>query len=77
MEGGLPETGMTGEDVRKAREALGLTQDGLAAVLRIEGEYRRDTVRGWESGKRDVPGPAAVAIGFLLEQKKCERSKRR
>ena len=76
MEGGLSETRMTGEEVREAREALGLTQDGLAAVLRIEGEYRRDTVRGWESGKRDVPGPAAVAIEFLVEKKKCERTKR-
>ena len=58
----------TKEQVRAAREKLGLTQKELAERLRIKGPYAKDSVRAWESGKTPIPGPAAVALEFLTSR---------
>jgi DNA-binding transcriptional regulator YiaG len=52
-------------DVKKARAALGLTQRGLAAILRM-GHNGERQVRRWEDGDVPVSGPASVAIEALL-----------
>jgi DNA-binding transcriptional regulator YiaG len=57
---------MQPEEVKAARKALGLTQEGLAAALRLQGVNAKDTVRSWESGNRPISGPAAVAIAYML-----------
>ena len=50
--------------------ALGLTQQGLADALELDGKYSRDTVRSWENGMRPISGPAKVAIRLLLKHEK-------
>lgn len=56
----------TPEHVKSARKQLGLTQAGLAALLRLGKKNGADTVRAWESGKRNISGPAQVALECLL-----------
>lgn len=52
-------------DVKQARAALGLTQRGLATILRM-GKNGERQVRRWEDGEVPVSGPASVAIEALL-----------
>jgi DNA-binding transcriptional regulator YiaG len=54
---------MTAAGIRAARSKLGLTQAGLAALLRSD----LRTVQRWESGERGIPGPAAVALDALAD----------
>jgi len=56
---------MTPAEVRAARLALGMTQEQLAAALRMGGDGKR-AVRRWEAGDREISGPATVAIQALL-----------
>ena len=58
---------MTPDEVRAARRELGLTQQGLADALQLDGRYSKDTVRSWESGGRPISGPARVAIGLMIQ----------
>lgn len=60
---------MTPDDIRGARLRLGLTQQGLADALELEGPYAKDTVRSWESGKRPISGPARVAIRMMVQMR--------
>jgi len=63
------ERAMTPEDIKAAREALGLTQWELADALELEGNYGKDTVRNWERGKRPITGPARVALRLMVAAK--------
>jgi transcriptional regulator with XRE-family HTH domain len=65
----LPTGPWTGDQVRAAREALGLTQQELADALELEGKFGKDSVRNWEREKRPVSGPSRVAIRLMLEAK--------
>jgi DNA-binding transcriptional regulator YiaG len=56
---------MTPAEVSAARRALGMTQDQLAAALRMGADGKR-AVRRWEAGDRAISGPASVAIEALL-----------
>jgi DNA-binding transcriptional regulator YiaG len=56
---------MTPAQVRAARISLGMTQDQLAAALRMGGDGKR-AIRRWEAGEREISGPASVAIEALL-----------
>ena len=53
---------MTPAEVRVARERLGMTTQQLAAAL----ECTVRAVQQWESGARNVPGPARVALRLML-----------
>ncbi len=55
---------MTPERVKNVREGLGLSQEGLASVLRL-GSYGKRTVARWEAGDNPVPGPVSVALEAL------------
>ena len=48
---------------RRSREALGLTTRELADAL----ECTCRTVQMWEAGDRNAPGPARVALRFMLQ----------
>lgn len=56
----------TPEALRKARGALGLSADALARIVRVEDGR---TVRRWEAGDREIPGPVIViletAMGYV------------
>lgn len=56
---------MTPDQVREARQRLGLTQSQLADLLRM-GDNGKRQVRRWEAGETPVSGPASVAIEALL-----------
>ena len=49
-------------EIRQAREALGLTQEALAAAL---GLTRRQTVTAWETGERTPPPYLRLALERL------------
>src|SRR5271156_3764972 len=60
----------TPEALRDARAALGSSADALARIVRVEDGR---TVRRWEAGKREIPGPVIViletAMGYLNDIK--------
>lgn len=58
---------MVPAEIKAARQRLGLTQSGLAEVLRL-GPNGERTVRRWEQGDVPVTGPASLAIELLLER---------
>src|SRR5690349_17020033 len=70
----IPELVRTPEEFRAAREALGLSAEGLARMLRVESGR---TVRRWEAGEREFPGPVIVlmetAMDFLRQSASIAR----
>jgi transcriptional regulator with XRE-family HTH domain len=56
----------TPEALKDARATLGLSADALARIVRVEDGR---TVRRWEAGEREIPGPVIVivetAMGYL------------
>ena len=54
---------MSPADLRAARAALGLSTAAFARLVQVESGR---TVRRWESGERDIPGPVAVLVGALV-----------
>jgi putative transcriptional regulator len=57
---------MQPSEVRKTREKLGLSTQELADAL----ECTVRSVQMWESGERNIPGPARVALRFMLQAKR-------
>lgn len=53
---------MTPSEFKTIRQRAGLTQSGLAAVLRIS-DLR--TIRKWEAGERSISGPVAILMEML------------
>lgn len=62
----IPLTVRSPVELKAAREALGLSADELARVVGVDDGR---TVRRWESGERELPGPVTVvmetALGYL------------
>lgn len=56
---------MNPKDFKRSREALGFTQETLAATLRSDPR----SVRRWEGGERKVPGPVSVLMELLVSIK--------
>ncbi|MCW2249355.1 DNA-binding transcriptional regulator YiaG [Azospirillum fermentarium] len=55
---------MTPEAFKEARHTLGLSAQGMADALGVaEGR----TVRRWEAGDRDIPGPAIALLRIWLD----------
>ena len=59
---------MTPAEFKSIRHALGLSAQGLARTLGVSGGR---TVRRWEAGDRDIPGPA-IKLMRLLERGKIK-----
>lgn len=53
------------EDLRKARDELGMSAKQLAKTLRM-GKGADRTIRRYESGESPVPGPVSVAVEALV-----------
>jgi DNA-binding transcriptional regulator YiaG len=58
---------MTPTDITEARKRLGMTAAALGRALELEGRDPGRTVRTWETGSHQIPGPARVAIRLMLE----------
>lgn len=59
---------MTDITIRAGREALGLTQQALAAMLGVD----TCSVSRWERGAQTVPRMAVVAVDALVRLKAAE-----
>lgn len=55
---------LTPTDLKSARQNLGLSAAGFARLVKVESGR---TVRRWEAGDRDIPGPVQVLAGALME----------
>ena len=55
---------MAPEELKHARHTLGLSAEGFALLVKVQGSR---TVRKWEAGDRDIPGPVAVLTKALME----------
>ena len=53
---------MTGPELKAIRQCAGLTQSGLAEVLRISDKR---TVRRWETGDIPVTGPVSILMEII------------
>jgi DNA-binding transcriptional regulator YiaG len=60
---------VTPAEAKLARRQLGLSVDGLARVLKTTGR----SVRRWEDGTREVPGPADVLLTLLMNHRVVQR----
>jgi DNA-binding transcriptional regulator YiaG len=58
------------DELRAARTALGLSAEGFARLVRVESGR---TVRRWEAGERDIPGPVEVLASALMESRSVRR----
>jgi DNA-binding transcriptional regulator YiaG len=56
---------MSPSELRDARKALGLTQHGLAEVLRMR-KHGWQSISRWEQDGNTIPGPAQIAVESLL-----------
>jgi DNA-binding transcriptional regulator YiaG len=54
---------MTSDEIRTARESLGLTQREFGAMLMSS----ERTVRAWEAGFRNMPRPTEQLLKLMLE----------
>src|SRR5260370_38952960 len=65
----IPKLVRTPAELKAARHALGFSADGLARMVRVEDGR---TVRRWEAGEREIPGPVTVlletAMGYLAQK---------
>jgi len=55
---------MTPTDLREIRKSLGLSAEAFARIVRVQGGR---TVRRWEAGERDIPGPVQVIAEGLRD----------
>ena len=53
---------MTPATFKAIRQRAGLTQSGLAGMLRIA-DIR--TIRRWETGEREISGPVSILMELL------------
>jgi DNA-binding transcriptional regulator YiaG len=61
---------MTPQELRAARDAFGLSAEGFARLVRVESGR---TVRRWEAGDREIPGPVVVIVEALLASRAVRR----
>lgn len=61
---------MTPADLKAARHALGLSAEGFASWVNVQGGR---TVRRWEAGDRDIPGPVRVLVTAAMESQDVRR----
>ena len=66
---------MTSEELKKARNALGLSAMGLARKLGMDGRWDDRTVRRWESGQHPVPDHVVKAVKEMINFAERQRGK--
>ena len=66
---------MTPAQLRRARRKLGLTQNELAAALRM-GKNGYQSVGRWETDGNTIPGPVQIAVRCLLDHSEMKKDDR-
>lgn len=61
---------MTPSELKSARLALGFSAQRFARFLRIKDGR---TVRYWEAGENDIPGPVVVLLELVMSSKDARR----
>ncbi len=61
---------MTPEELKAARQSLGLSADGFAKWLKATDGSQ---VRKWERGATTIPGPVRVLVKAALESRSVRR----
>ena len=56
---------MSPDEIKAARQELGLTQRAMAEALALSNGDSA-TVRSWENGRRNPSGPVCTAIRLML-----------
>jgi DNA-binding transcriptional regulator YiaG len=56
---------MSGDEFRKVRKAMGLSQDELSKIIDVSARG----VRRWENGEVAIPKIAELALRYLAEKK--------
>lgn len=56
---------MTPKQFKSARKKLGLSQKGMAELLRLKSSR---SIRYYESGERDISGPIEFLVEKLLKE---------
>ena len=59
---------MTPDQLTAARVALGLKPTQLGRALQLAGRDPGRYVTQWEKGAHRIPGPVAVAVGYMLAE---------
>ena len=54
---------MTPAELKTARLSMGLSAEKFARLVRVESGR---TVRRWEAGEREIPGPVVVIVELLM-----------
>jgi DNA-binding transcriptional regulator YiaG len=54
---------MTPEELTAARHKLGLSVGQFATIVGVQAGR---TVRRWEDGSRDIPGPVVILVWLML-----------
>ncbi len=70
---------MTGEELKRRRHALGLSQGKVAELAGVTGEYKRQAVYRWEKGAREIPEAEAALLDLRLgeHERKTRRGRRK
>lgn len=58
----------SGDDLKRARHALGLSVEEMRAKLRLSENNGARRLREMEGNFKDVSGPIAVAVEHMLEK---------
>lgn len=61
---------MTPAELKAARQAFGLSAEGFARLVQVQGGR---TVRRWEAHERDIPGPVVVLVQALMASRAVRR----
>jgi DNA-binding transcriptional regulator YiaG len=55
---------VTPAELKSLRHGLGLSTQGCARMLRLKSER---TVRKWEAGDTEIPGPAEIVLELIRD----------
>lgn len=61
---------MTPTDLKSFRHSLGLSAEGFARLVNVSDGR---TVRRWEAGQRDIPGPVVVLLSAIMDSRAVRR----
>lgn len=62
---------MTSEELKTARRAFGLSQSEFAQLFKVKADR---TVRRWEEGEQEIPGPIIVLLELLLDCREARQA---